>query len=277
MLILGYSQQNQSNDSTLSRAMYSRFTSYLSLSLICLSLLNFGCTIIRPGEGGGMRGGEEGGMNGGGMEEELDPIQVDLLVLATFDKSPIADSYSQIIDHLMAQLALRNVVTHKVGIAPMYRRINNTVPLLYGSNAENAPFDTYNDMLSFYTSEEGLNLMDTLSEDDGANLIRLGSRLGNTSLYQPQDNSVQGQYYFEEARDGLIVVWLNADARQCSLSECTTDEGDLLADALTATDENGNATWLNLGGMQRLPAKQIFHLFIGTEETDNEDSFASSC
>ena len=279
MLIFNYSSQNCHSQSVKIKRVPTLIYSSLLACLMILFLGSTGCTVFRDGEGGrrGEQGGNMGGGGGGGMMEELDPIEVDLLVLATFDKSPISESYSLIIDHLIAQLTLRNVITNKVGIAPMYRRINETVPLLFGSNAEDRPFDTYNDMLSFYTSEEGLNLIDTFSENDGANLIRLGARLGNTPLYHPQDNSIQGDYYFEEARDGLIVVWLNADARQCTLSECETDEGDSVAQVLTETDENGNAAWLNLGGMQRLPAKKVFHLFVGTEETTDEDDFADSC
>ena len=112
MLTSDYSQSNDPCSPHLFQAFSSRLISHISLFLMCSMLLSFGCTVIRPGEGD-MRGGGTGGMDGGGggVEEELDPIQVDLLVLATFDKSPIADSYSQIIDHLMAQLALRNVIS----------------------------------------------------------------------------------------------------------------------------------------------------------------------
>ena len=256
--------------------------SLLAIWMIVVSL-SIGCTIVRPGEPGTSGGGGGGidldGGTGGSMidPEELEPLGVDLLILATFDQSPIADSYSFIIDHLMAQLAIRKIITHKVAIAPMYRRINNTVPLLYGKNAEMPPFDSYNETLNYYTSEEGLNLMDSFSDNDGANLLKLGERLGTTSLYHPLSDTPQGQYYFDTPRDGLVVVWLNGDARRCSLTECQSDNGQALGDALTETDEEGNAQWLKYADNQALPAKKIFHLFVSTEETSDEDDFFESC
>jgi hypothetical protein len=263
----------------------------LIFSLTSTLLLGAGCTIIRDdgGEGGaeggaviiggggigGGLGGAEGG--GGGGDLPLSPVNVDVLALVPLDQSLVSDYYGGLITDTIASLALSQVITNKVAIAPMYRRVNEEAPLLYGLGDEESEFGSYQEAMDFFTSEEGLALLDDDDErHDGANLTSLGARLGRTAIYHPNTPAAEGRYYYEEPRDGLIVIWVNPFKRRCSLSECTSEVGDL-AELLTARDGVGGAAWLSMGANKTLPASRVFHLFISTEETDDEEGFFDSC
>ena len=251
----------------------------LSLTLLLFSVISAlsitGCTVFRDG-GGGETGGEGGAIVGlgGGNSESGPPLEIDVLILATFDQTPIADYYKVVIEEALDQLTLLDVQARKIGIAPMYKRINDEVPLLYGQNDPEAEFDQISDMLAYYTQMEGLLRLDDESDFDGENLLALGARLGRSAIYHPISAAEGSQYYFEEPRDGLLVMWINPIRRRCGLAECL--EGELEGRLIERTPE-GLASWANFGGAQHIAAHKVFHLFVGTQEGVDEDDFFSTC
>jgi hypothetical protein len=261
--------------STARRALSLTLLLYASV-ISALSIT--GCTVFR--EGGGETGGETGGEGGaivgpgGGHSEMGPPLEIDVLILATFDQSPIADYYKSVIEEALDQLTLLEIHARKVGIAPMYKRINDEVPLLYGLNDPEAEFDQIADVLTYYTQMEGLLRLDDESDFDGENLLALGARLGRSAIYHPISAAEGSQYYFEEPRDGLLVMWINPIKRRCGLADCLG--GELEGRLIERTPE-GLASWVNFGGAQNIAAHKIFHLFVGTQEGVDEDDFFSTC
>ena len=258
----------------------------LALLALLAVVLGASCTIIRPDEGGGSGNGNGGGGGGGiglggaggggGSEDEPEPVEVDMLVLVALDNDPVSQRYDGIIGAFIAELALVGVNTHKVGVVPMYRRVNDEVPLIYGEGEAQGEFGSYGEAIREFTSRAGLALLEDTGALDGDNLIDIGGRLGTTSVLHPSDPTSDGTYYYEGPRDGMIVVWLNPYKRRCGLAGCDLPSGNL-GDLLTARTAEGEAAWLLMGGNGRLPAERVFHLFIGTEETSAEESFFSGC
>jgi len=196
--------------------------------------------------------------------------------MAPFDQSLISEYYGEIIERVWLQLSRYQInVTHGA-IAPMYRRLNNDTPLLYGSPDPDAEFMTYNEAFEYFSSEEGLLPLDNEVAHDGQNLLQLGARLGISGVYHPRTGSEGSQYLFRAPQDGLLVVWINPFERRCTLTECEGIEGSL-ASNLIAKNERNEATWLSLGGQGRLPINKIVHAFIGTEETNDLDGFEDRC
>ena len=244
------------------------------------------------GEGSGSSNGGSGNNNGGsgnnnggsgvGLDidivpgDHLAPKEIDLLVMAPFDQSLIGEYYGDIIEATLAQLARYEITVAHAAIAPMYRRLNNDTPILYGTPDAEAEFTNYSEAFAYFSSEEGLLPLDNQVEHDGQNLLQLGARLGTAGVYHPQTGSEGSQYLFRAPKDGMLVVWINPFERRCNLDDCEGIEGSL-ADQLLATNDENQATWLSLGGRGRLDIDQIVHAFVGTEETGDFAAFEDRC
>lgn len=232
--------------------------------------------------GGSGSGGNGSGGGGGDIDinivpgDDLSPKVVDLLVMAPFDQSVIGAYYGVIMDSVIGQLDRYKISVAHAAIAPMYRRLNNDTPLLFGTPDNEAEFLSYNEAFEFFSSEEGLLPLDNEVDSDGDNLLQLGSRLGTAGVYHPRQGSEGSQYLFRAPQDGMLVLWINPFARRCALNDCEGAEG-ALASKLISTNGQDEATWLSLGGQGRLPLKRIVHAFVGTEETSNEDAFFERC
>ena len=262
------------------------------ISLILVTLLISACTVIRGGEdnggtsgggGGGGAGGAEGGGGGnlggvdGGSPIDEEPVNVDVLIMLPLDQSPIVDYYPQLITQVVTAMELAFIFPQKVAVAPMYRQVGEETPLLWGLNDPESEFSNYTEVMDYYTSDEGLALIeDSPERQDGQNLLDLGGRLGMSTIYHPSRPAAEGRYYFDEQAEGLLVLWINPFKRRCDIGECGDQRGALV-EQLTARDAEGRAAWLSLAGGARLPADRIFHLFIGTEESSDYESFVSSC
>lgn len=254
--------------------------------LMLTTLVATGCTVIRNGNG------EEGGTTGGGVsptpvagmeagngssQPEEDPVNVDVLVLLPLDQSSVVDYYPQLISQVMLSMETVALVPRKVAIAPMYRRLGNEAPILWGKDDPESEFNSYVDVIDYYSSDDGISMFEDQPEyQDGQNLLNLGARLGMRSVFHPTTPADEGRYYFDEVPAGLVVLWINPFERRCDVSQCQNEQG-LLVDQLVARDDNGNAAWLHLAGGAGLPAERVFHLFIATAETTDEESFFSAC
>lgn len=208
--------------------------------------------------------------------DTLEPRTIDLLIMAPIDQSPVSDFYDKLIDTTVVQLARYQLIVQHAAIAPMYRRLNQSVPLLYGLPDDEAEFDSLADALTYFTSEEGLSNLSDDGVRDGENLLQLGARLGTAAVHHPFTPVGQGEYLFREPEDGILVLWINPFSRRCVLGDCL-NTGETLVEKLTELDENDQAAWLSMGGQQRLPLKRIVHGFIATEETSNYSTFLSRC
>lgn len=208
--------------------------------------------------------------------DQLSPLSIDVLVLAPIDQSLIVEYYAKIIEEVTTQLARYQVSVAHMAIAPMYRRLNFSTPLLYGEPDAESEFDTIEAALAHFSSEDGLmNLLDGGSLD-GDNLLQLGKRLGNAVVHHPFTPTAAGQPLYREPERGMLVLWINPFGRRCDLSSCGGEEG-LLIDQLLNQNDAGEATWLTMGGQSHLPIKRVVHAFIATEETSDYSAFINRC
>lgn len=259
---------------------------YLTLStMILVFLITSACTVFRDGENGegGTSGGggpsiPVGGEGGnGGSQPEESPVNVDVLVMLPLDQGVVVETYPQLVEQVIIAMGAAFLVPNKIAIAPMYQRLGSETPLLWAQGDPESEFESYQQALNFYSSDEGLDLFeDGEDHQDGQNLLELGARLGMRSVFHPTSPAEEGRYYFDEVPEGLVVLWINPFPRRCSDTQCR-HEGELLVDQLTARDEDGNAEWLNLAGGAGLSASRVFHLFIATEETTDEEGFFERC
>ena len=241
----------------------------LFIFLIC-TIISLGCTVVRDGSGL-----DDDGKVGVAEPAPLEERHVNVLIFGVIDQSTLAQHYSFIIGSFIGALQTQNVIADRVAIAPMYRRISEQVPLLFGLDDPEAEFNTYEDALQHY-SDERESLLTESNLDDGANVIALGARLGVTEIYHPTSSADTGRYYFDEPRDGTIILWLNPLKRRCGLGECEVD-GQNLADILTDMDAEGRATWISLGGEVHPQAQKVIHFFVGTAEDVSEERFFDTC
>ncbi len=248
-----------------------------ALSLIFVLFLFTSCTILRDtGENNG--GNVAGGSGGAGTEVEYEPKTVDILVVTTFDDVSMASYYNTIIQTLIAELAIKKVDIAHIAYAPMYHRNSDQTPLFYGENDPEPEFDSFSTAYAYFSSPEGLELLtDDPSHKDGMNIAQIGKNLDLLPIYHPTRSTVMGRAYFDNPQDGLIVIWLNASPRRCELRDCIMDDGSRLDDYLSATDENGNLKWLHFAEGQSLPKKKVAHLFFGTAEDVDYETFADDC
>lgn len=234
------------------------------------TVMSLGCTVVRDGSNL-----DDGGKVGIAEPAPLEERHVNVLIFGVIDQSTLAQHYSFIIGSLIGALQTQNVIADRVAIAPMYRRISEQVPLLFGLDDPEAEFNTYEEALQYY-SDERESLLTESTLDDGANVTALGARLGVTEIYHPTSSADTGRYYFDEPRDGTIIVWLNPLKRRCGLGDCEVD-GQSLANILTDIDENGAATWITLGGDVHPLAQKVIHFFVGTAEDVSEERFFETC
>jgi len=253
------------------------------MSLILL--LTSACTVFRDGggdEGGTSGGGGSGGVEvviggNGGSQPDEEPVNVDVLVMLPLGQGGAVDQYPRLISQVISAMEVVFLIPRKIAIIPMYSRLGTEAPLLWGYNDPEAQFGTYQEALNFYSSDVGLDLFeDGEDHQDGQNLLELGARLGMRSIFHPNSPAEEGRYYFDEVPEGLVVLWINPFERRCNVSECQTSAG-LLSSQLTARDEDGHAAWLSAAGGAGVPADRVFHLFIGTEETRDEEGFFDRC
>ncbi len=240
----------------------------LALAAVAMSTLS-ACTIIRYRD----------------PPEPVDPTEppppkvVDILVMVELERSTssLADAYAGAVTQLVFNLGVQNVTVRKLGVAPMYSRIGDTVPLIYGEGDPNGEFGTVGEAIAFYAMDDGERYLRDRVEADGENLAAIGLELDTRAVYNPTIANTDATPYFSEPVDGFVVVQLTAKERTCGVDDaaCALDGGDP-ASYFTAESEGG-VDWLELPGGGKLGKKKVYHLAIATQEGVDFDTFASSC
>ena len=111
---------------------------------------------------------------------------------------------------------------------------------------------------------------------EGQNLIGFGQGLNSFAL-PPMYGGIDRSAFFATPHDLFIVVYLQPLSRRCAIPSAACNvNGRSPTDIFTATDGNGNATWLSFtdGAM---PASQIVQVAIATAEGESETDFETKC
>lgn len=239
------------------------------LAMISMSL--GGCTIIRY---------VDNNENNENNAPAPPPKVVDMLVLVELDRSAtsMADSYQQILGALTVALAAKQVSVRKIGLAPMYRRTGNAVPLIYGLGDPSSEFQDAGEAIFFFANDDGQKYLRDRADADGENLASIGLELDTRSVYHPTTSDPNAAPYFTTPADGLIVVQMTAKARVCAYSDAACQlDGVAPAQYLTRRDAQDTSAWLQMGGLKSLKPDKIFHLLIATGELMDIDAFVDKC
>ncbi|MCG8416691.1 MAG: hypothetical protein MJE77_01955 [Proteobacteria bacterium] len=226
-----------------------------------------GCTIVhyadRDKDGGS--GGET-------------PAVVDLLVMAPLDRNAVnlAGDYNDIVVELDEAMERRNIELRKAALAPLYGRVADVVPLVYGADDDGMGFASYADAILFYARDGGAQYLNDQTTVEGENLSRLSTELDTRAIYRPTGSDPAGRIYFAEPADGFVVLYLSPQSRRCALdgADCTLGR-EHPVDYFTR-EQDSVASWLRLpdGG---LPVSKIFHAAVVTEEGIPYDEFSQRC
>lgn len=257
------------------------------------------CTIVRerdPRDGGGSAG------TGGGIPQ-LQPKQVDLLVLTEIDPATanLANALDEIIRGAETVAMLRGVVFRKVALAPLYARVGSEVPLLYGRREPSSedplpgpsgpqgeggagiPFAPQPEMalgslaaaMIYYAGDEGRAHLTDRVEMDGHNLAAVGANLGRYTVFVPEGGPADARPYFEEPVDGFVVIVFSGTRRYCGPTECLLDSSP--QGQYFTRDQDGVAAWLSFLGDSGLPISKTVHIFVSTDEGAEADGFYQRC
>lgn len=204
------------------------------------------------------------------------PTKVDLVVLADTERSTaaLAVEFEVIINSLIDALGELDITVARTAVAPLYRRVGNSVPLIFGSDDPEAEFATISAAL-VHIAQNGSETLGDASGDDGANLASFGDAISRTGIYYPIEKVTGTRPFYEGGVDGFIVLNLSATARHCSHRDCRIK--GVPAATYFSAQENGQATWLKLGGDSGLPVSRIMHLSLTTEEGVSYAEFYSRC
>ncbi|MFU8804196.1 MAG: hypothetical protein ACNA8W_10335 [Bradymonadaceae bacterium] len=243
------------------------------LATLMTMALSTGCTLIRyvdpPEEN-----------NGGGGPGEIVPKVVDVLVMIDLDRSAanLAPHYNGVLASIAMALELSHIHVRSAAMAPLYSRAGGVVPLLYGEFDPRSEFQHWGEAIMFYTYDDGARYLQTDVEADGENLAILGLELDRRAIYRPTTADPEAIPYFQEAADGLIVIYLSASERPCAAGDAACQlNGEHPARYLTRKTEDGNVAWLALADETGLPPNRILHVPIVTAEGVGFSDFSQSC
>ncbi len=217
-----------------------------------------------------------------GHNDPPPPRVLDVLVLTQLDRSAgnLAPMYGQILSQLEADLGRENVALRQVGFAPLHRRAQDVVPLIYGrtDGSQQGDFASPGEAISFYATDNGGQYLQQMATGEGENLAALGMSLDQRAIYHPTSADPSAAAYFKAPADGFVVLTFSASKRLCGADEqaCQLD-GEAAGTYFTAKDADGNATWLSLPGGSGLPPGRIFHAAFVTAEGVDYNQFASHC
>jgi len=230
-----------------------------------LLLSTIACTVIRDGD-------DDGGDGPPVVVEPPPPAIVDLLVMVDLDPSAtnLAAAHAEVVGSLVRELSGAGVEVRRSAVAPLHERVGSTVPLL-GSG------DELGTLVQRYSTGDGAAFLSDVGEDDYASLLTLGRTLADAPLYVSEGAPENGQAYFEPPEDGWVVVVLGALAARCGSAPCDAAAIEV-ASALTATDDAGDAAWLDLPGSAGVPPSRIVHVLITPPEVgDSHAALADAC
>lgn len=242
---------------------------FLLVSLVCTLSA---CTVVRYADE------DAGGDNNGG--NNANTKSVDMLIMMDLDRSAanLTSAHADVVGKLIAGLEAQGIAVRKAALAPLYRRAEGVVPILYGLNDETNQFNNLGEAVAFYTYDSGADYLIDAATTDGANLATLGSQLDQRSIYKPEAADPLSRPYFEGAADGFVVVTLSATPRRCGAGAvgCEID-GVAPEDYFTRVNEVGQAQWLELAGGEGLPVDKIYHAAFVTREGIGYDQFYEEC
>ena len=207
------------------------------------------------------------------------PRVVDVLVMVDLDRGAanLTPDYGKVLGTVWFALAEQNIQVRQSAMAPLYARAQGAVPLLHGEPDEDGEFANFADAIAFYTYDAGAEYLQDPVASDSANLATLGRELDTRAIYHPTIADTSGAAYFAEPADGLVVLYLSASPRRCSVGDaaCAVD-GEAASEYFTAADGAG-LEWLELAGGTSLPANRVFHGAIVTAEGVDYDTFYEQC
>lgn len=243
----------------------------MRLLLILLILSLSGCTVIRYVDP------EENNTTNNG---ETPPRVVDMLVMVDMSRSSatLSNEYFRILGFLTSGLASQRVEVRKMALAPLDRRIGQTVPLIYGTDDANAEFGSPAQALVYYAKDGGTLFLTDEAESDFENLALLGPGIATQSIYRANGATQDGRPYFTAPEDGLIVVTLSPSARICGAADenCFLDNQPAADFLLTETSEG--AAWLDFPGDKELEVSKVFHVVVATQEGQSDfQAFSEHC
>jgi hypothetical protein len=233
-----------------------------------------GCTFIRevPGDGDG------GGNNA--TPTPTPPTTADMLVMVQIDRSAgnLAPAYGQILGQLEAALGKHNIELRRVGYAPLHRRAQQVVPLIFGRDDAQSEFGSAAEAIAFYASDGGAQYIRQTASGESENLAALGLELDERAVYRPTSADPTARAYFQRPADGLIVLTLSATARLCNAGDqaCRLN-GERPGQYFVSREADGDAAWLVLPGDEGLPPERIFHAAIVTAEGVDYEQFRARC
>ena len=241
------------------------------LAMLCAVVLTYllatACTVVRYAED---------------PENVIDgppPRQIDMLVLVDLDRAAanLTPDYGDILGTLAFGLSKQNVEIRRAALAPLYRRAQGTVPLLYGVDDPDGEFGDFADAIAFYTYDDGASYLQDSVDSDSSNLATLGADLDSRSIYHPTTADTSGAAYFSGPADGFLIVYLSASPRRCEPGEdaCRV-EGLTAVEHFSKSGDDG-AEWLELAGQTSVPKSKIFHAAIVTPEGPDYSQFYAEC
>ncbi len=244
---------------------------WTKLVLIIVALSLSSCTIVRYVD-------EEDAGNGGGGNNGSSQ-SVDMLVMMDLDRSAanLTNAHADVVGGLIAGLEAQGILVRKAALAPLYRRAEGVVPIVYGLDDDSNRFENLGAAIAFYTFDDGADFLIDSADDDGANLATLGSQLDQRTIYKPEQADPMARPYFEGAADGFVVVTLSASPRRCDVSQGCEIDGSSPEDYFTQVDDSGNAAWLELAGGEGVPVDRIYHAAFVTREGMGYDQFYDEC
>jgi hypothetical protein len=230
-----------------------------------LLLSTIACTVIRDGDD------DDGGDSPPVVVEPPPPAVIDLLVMVDLDPSAtnLAAAHGQVVGSLVGALSGAGVEVRRSAVAPLHERVGAAVPLL-GSG------DELGALIQRFSTGDGAAFLVDGGEADYANLLALGPTLAEAPLYASDTLPEAGQAYFEPPEDGFVVVVLGALGARCGSAPCDAAAVEV-ASALTATNEAGDAAWLDLPGDEGLTPSRIVHVLITPPEVDSHAALAQAC
>lgn len=241
----------------------------MMLAIVLMGLSS--CTVIRY-----VDPNDKNNKNNG---DKPPPKHVDMVVMVELsrDAFSLSDSYSFAVSKMIGALAANQIIVRKWALAPMYRRTNGTVPLVYGSVDENSEFSNVGEAVAFFAMDDGVEYLRERALSEGENLAVLGQDLDTRSIYHPRSADVEGKPYFEQPKDGFVVLQLTAKKRACAYTNEACQLDGVTPAAYFTREAEGKASWLELPNATGLPASKIYHISIATGEGINFDTFAKGC
>jgi hypothetical protein len=247
--------------------MKTRWTLRSTALLMFAAMLAPACTIIRyrdPPDAGPQKPEEPAG-------------EVDLLVFVDVDPSSanVGNAWGQALAELRASLQKRTVTVRSVAVAPLHHRVGSTVPLIAGQATDVPELGA---LVGAYTTQGSADFLVDTTHDEYSNVLDLGASLGSTPVYGYDGHPVDGQPFFGEPTDGLVVVVLTNLSPRCGLDDdcvrAASEHAQILSEV---SPETGHVAWLSMAQGSGLPPSKVVTVLAGTPEVESASQMATAC